>query len=334
MCGVSVQTVSRVINKRPDVAPATRLAVEAAIASVGFRPSAVARSLVQRRSQTLGVVVTGLRYFGVAETLNGITEACQTSDFALLLKELATDDVEGFIPAIDFLIGHRVEGLIIFAPPDAASVASIQAEFPATRLPITLLKAQPSTEFSTISIDDRGGARLATRHLVALGRRRVGHIGGPQNWHEARERLAGWRAALAEASIDPGPIAFGDWSAASGEAAFRQLMASVPDLDAVFVANDQMALGLLHAASDRGIHVPRDLAVVGFDGLVEGAHFSPSLTTIVQPLRELGRLAVQEVMAQIDAEPEARTVRTLALATELLVRDSAPRAGGTIPSLT
>jgi DNA-binding LacI/PurR family transcriptional regulator len=334
MCGVSVQTVSRVINKRPDVAPATRLAVEAAIASVGFRPSAVARSLVQRRSQTLGVVVTGLRYFGVAETLNGITEACQTSDFALLLKELATDDVEGFIPAIDFLIGHRVEGLIIFAPPDAASVASIQAEFPATRLPITLLKAQPSAEFSTISIDDRGGARLATRHLVALGRRRVGHIGGPQNWHEARERLAGWRAALAEASIDPGPIAFGDWSAASGEAAFRQLMASVPDLDAVFVANDQMALGLLHAASDRGIHVPRDLAVVGFDGLVEGAHFSPSLTTIVQPLRELGRLAVQEVMAQIDAEPEARTVRTLALATELLVRDSAPRAGGTIPSLT
>ena len=334
MCGVSVQTVSRVINKRPDVSPATRLAVEAAIASVGFRPSAVARSLVQRRSQTLGVVVTGLRYFGVAETLNGITEACQTSDFALLLKELATDDLEGFIQAIDFLIGHRVEGLIIFAPPDAASLASIQAELRATRLPITVLKAQPSPDFSTISIDDRGGAGLATRHLLGLGRRRVGHIGGPQNWHEARERLAGWQTALADAGFDAGPAAFGDWSAASGEAAFRELLTSRPDLDAVFVANDQMALGLLHAANGRGINVPRDVAVVGFDGLIEGAHFTPSLTTIVQPLRELGRLAVQEVMAQIDAEPGARAVRNLALATELLVRDSAPGTGGTIPSLT
>jgi LacI family transcriptional regulator len=333
MCGVSVQTVSRVINKRPDVAPATRLAVEAAIASVGFRPSAVARSLVQRRSQTLGVVVTGLRYFGVAETLNGITEACQTSEFALLLKELATDDVEGFIPAIDFLVGHRVEGLIVFAPPDAASVASVQAEFPSTRLPITLLKAQPSTEFSTISIDDRGGARLATEHLISLGRRTIGHVGGPQSWHEARERLAGWQTALSGAAIEPGPVAFGDWSAASGEDAFQQLMTAMPDLDAVFVANDQMALGLLHAAHERGIEVPRDMAVVGFDGLIEGAHFIPSLTTVVQPLRELGRLAVQEVMAQIDAEPGARAVRNLTLATELLVRDSAPGAGGTIPSL-
>lgn len=334
MCGVSVQTVSRVINKRPDVAPATRLAVETAIASVGFRPSAVARSLVQRRSQTLGVVVTGLRYFGVAETLNGITEACQTSDFALLLKELAIDDVEGFIPAIDFLIGHLVEGLIIFAPPDAASVASIQAEFPATRPPIALLKSQPSTEFSTISIDDRGGARLATEHLLGLGRRRIGHIGGPQSWHEARERLDGWQAALTNAHVDRGPVAFGDWSASSGEVAFLQLLASAPDLDGVFVANDQMALGLLHAAGERRIGVPGDVAVVGFDGLLEGAHFSPSLTTIVQPLRELGRLAVQEVMAQIDADHDARAVRNLALATELLVRDSAPRAGGTIPSLT
>ncbi len=334
MCDVSVQTVSRVINKRPDVAPATRRAVEAAIASTGFRPSAVARSLVQRRSQTLGVVVTGLRYFGVAETLNGITEACQTSEFALLLKELAIDDVDGFLPAIDFLVSHRVEGLIVFAPPDAASVASIQAEFPATRLPIALLKSQPSPDFSTISIDDRGGARLATRHLLTLGRRRIGHIGGPQTWHEARERLDGWRSTLAEAGTEPGPVAFGDWSPSSGAVAFLELLASAPDLDAVFVANDQMALGLLHLANARGIAVPRDLAVVGFDGLTEGAHFTPSLTTVVQPLRELGRLAVQEVVAQIDADTDTRAVRSLTLATELVMRDSAPGTGGTIPSLT
>jgi LacI family transcriptional regulator len=324
MCGVSMQTVSRVINKRPDVAPTTRHAVETAIATVGFRPSAVARSLVQRRSQTLGVIVTGLRYFGVAETLNGVTEASQTSDFALLLKELAIDDVAGFIPAIDFLIGHGVEGLIIFAPRDVGSVAAIQAEFPTTRPPIALLKSEPSTEFSTISIDDRGGARTATRHLLALGRRRIGHIGGPQTWHEARERTDGWRSALADARVEPGPVAFGDWSSSSGEAAFLELLGKASDLDAVFVANDQMALGLLHVANARGIAVPDDLAVIGFDGLVEGAQFTPSLTTVVQPLRELGRLAVNEVVARIDADLDAPGIRNLTLATELVVRDSAP----------
>lgn len=324
MCGVSMQTVSRVINNRPDVAPATRRAVEAAIASVGFQPNAVARSLVQRRSQTLGVIATGLKYFGVAQTLNGITEESQASDYALLLKELASDDVEGFLPAIDFLVGHRVEGLIIFAPTDPGSVASIQSEMPTIRPPMVLLKSEPSTEFSTISIDNRGGARMATEHLLALGRSRIGHIGGPPSWHEARERADGWRVALAEAGVEPGPFVSGSWSSASGEAAFLEMLARAPDLDAVFASNDQMALGVLHVANERGIAIPGDIAVVGFDGLPEGAQFTPSLTTVVQPLRELGRLAVQELVSRIDAESGAMERRNLTLATELIVRDSAP----------
>jgi len=328
MCGVSMQTVSRVINHRPDVAPATRRAIEAAIAEVGFQPNAVARSLVQRRSQTLGVIATGLKYFGVAQTLNGITEASQTADYALLLKELASEDVEGFLPAIDFLVGHRVEGLIIFAPIDPGSVASIQSEMPANRPPMVLLKSEPSTEFSTISIDNRGGGRMATEHLLALGRTRIGHIAGPPSWHEARERADGWRSAIAEAGLDPGPFVSGNWSSASGEAAFLELLAQAPDLDAVFAANDQMALGLLHVANERGIAVPDDIAVVGFDGLAEGAQFTPSLTTVVQPLRELGRLAVQELVSRIDAEAGPPESRTISLATELMVRESAPAPPG------
>jgi LacI family transcriptional regulator len=324
MCGVSMQTVSRVINKRPDVAPATRAAVEAAIAAVGFQPNAVARSLVQRRSQTLGVIVTGLQFFGVAETLNGITEQAQKSDFALLLKELASEDAEGLLPAIDFLVGHRVDGMIIFAPSDIGSVATVQGDFPAIRPPIALLKSEPSSEFTTIAIDNHGGARLATRHLIALGRTRIGHIAGPSTWHEARERTDGWRSALMDAGLDVGPVTSGNWSSASGEVAFEELLAKAPDLDAVFVANDQMALGLIHVAHGRGIAIPDDLAVVGFDGLPEGAQFSPSLTTVIQPLRELGRLAVETVIAQIEAEPGSIEVRNLTLATQLVVRDSAP----------
>jgi LacI family transcriptional regulator, lactose operon repressor len=327
MCGVSMQTVSRVINNRPDVSPATREAVEAAIAAVGFQPSAVARSLVQRRSQTLGVIATGLGLFGVAQTLNGITEESQSSDYALLLMELASEDVDGVAPAIDFLVGHRVEGLIIFAPPNVGTnMATMQAAFPTARLPIVMLKSEPSTEVSTIAVDNRGGARIATEHLLALGRTRIGHIGGPPSWRESRDRADGWRTALAEAGVDPGPMAVGTWSAASGETAFLELLARAPDLDGLFAANDQMALGMLHAAHERGIRVPDQIAVVGFDGLVEGAHFTPSLTTIVQPLHELGKLAVRELLSTINDDDGHPEVRTLMLATELLVRDSAPTA--------
>ena len=325
MTGVSMQTVSRVINKRPDVSPTTRDAVEAAIAAVGFQPSAVARSLVQRRSQTLGVIVTGLKLFGVAQTLNGITEASQESGYALLLMELASEDAEGVTPAIDFLVGHRVEGIIIFAAPEiGASVAATLPRSTVPRPPIVLLKSEPSTEFSTISVDNRGGAMTATRHLLALGRTRIGHIGGPPSWREARDRTDGWRAALAEARVEPGPIASGNWSSASGAAAFEDLLTKAPELDAVFVANDQMALGLLHVAHERGIAIPEAIAVIGFDGLVEGVEFTPSLTTIGQPLRELGRLAVRELLSTINDDRGVLEVRNLTLATELIVRDSAP----------
>jgi LacI family transcriptional regulator len=327
MCGVSMQTVSRVINNRPDVSPATRQAVEAAIAAVGFQPSAVARSLVQRRSQTLGVIATGLNLVGVSQTLNGITEESQGADYALLLKELATDEISGVTAAIDFLVAHRVEGLIIFNPPSVGTkVSALQAEVSAARPPIVVLKSEPSTAFTTISVDNFGGARMATEHLLALGRTRIGHIAGPSSWREARDRTHGWRTALAEAGIEPGPIASGDWSSASGETAARELLTLVPDLDAVFAANDQMALGLFHAANERGIAIPDQIAVVGFDGVDEGAQFTPSLTTIVQPLRELGRLAVRELLTTIETEPGQSQVRNVTLATELVVRDSAPLA--------
>jgi LacI family transcriptional regulator len=327
MTGVSMQTVSRVINKRPDVSSATREAVEAAIAAVGFQPSAVARSLVQRRSQTIGVIATGLKFFGVAQTLNGITEASQESGYALLLKELAAEDVDGITPAIDFLVGHRVEGMIIFAPPEIGAGVAAPATSAMPRPPIVLLKAESSTDFSSISVDNRGGAMTATRHLLALGRRRIGHIAGPPSWREARDRTDGWRAALEEAGVEDGPLVSGNWSSASGESAFRELLARAPDLDAVFVANDQMALGLLHVAHERGIPVPDAIAVVGFDGLIEGAQFSPSLTTIGQPLRELGRLAVEELRSTIVDDQGPAAVRHVTMGTELIVRDSAPAVG-------
>lgn len=324
MCGVSTQTVSRVINKRPDVSPETRAAVEAAIASVGFQPSAVARSLVQRRSQTIGVVVAGLKYFGVAQTLNGITEESEASGYALLLKELASYDDAEVIRVVEFLLAHRVEGIIFVAPEMGSDIAAVGAQLPASYTPIVFLKFEPDPTHSSIMIDNYGGARLATDHLLALGRRRIGHLAGPLAWREARARQDGWRDALRDAGVGAGPIVPGNWSSASGEVAFDQMLKLAPDLDAVFAGNDQMALGILHAAHRRGIAIPDDLAVVGFDGLVEGAQFTPSLTTVSQPLGELGQLAVRELLGLDDEEPGLGVVRNLTLATELIIRESAP----------
>ena len=324
MTGVSTQTVSRVINKRPDVSPQTREAVEAAIAETGFQPSAVARSLVHRRSQTLGVIVAGLRYFGVAQTLNGITEEAQAAGYGVLLKEIDSSETVDIGPVFDFMIAHQVEGIIVAAPQIGANIDTVRGQLPSTSPPIVFLKSEPSPAYATIVIDNRGGARLATEHLLALGRRRIAHLGGPAAWHEAEDREAGWRDALlaAGSNLDPWPPARGRPRAASS--AFEELIARDPRIDGVFVANDQMALGVLRAAGQLGIRVPDDVAVVGFDGLDEGAQFTPSLTTVVQPLRELGELAVRGAIAATNGGAGVAAARSQVLATELLIRESAP----------
>jgi LacI family transcriptional regulator len=328
MCGVSVQTVSRVINGRPDVSAETRAAVEAAIAEVGFQPSAVARSLVQRRSNTLGLIAAGLRYFGVGQTLNGITEASEAAGYALLIKELASFDTVDIVPVIDFLVAHRVEGIIYAAPELETNVRNVQAQLPAACPPIVFLKSQPSEAHTTLGIDNYAGGRRATDHLVALGRRRIGHLSGPLEWREARDRRDGWWDALGAAELEPGPRVEGTWSSASGAAGFEAMLDADPRLDAVFAGNDQMALGVLHVAHRRGIRIPDDLAVVGFDGLPESAEFTPSLTTVSQPLGELGRLAVDELLAHVRHETGAAEVRTIVLDAELIVRESAPMPAG------
>lgn len=328
MCGVSTQTVSRVINNRPDVSPETRAAVEAAIASVGFQPSAVARSLVQRRSQTIGVVVAGLKYFGVAQTLNGITEASEAAGYAVLLKELASYEDAEIARVVEFLLAHQVEGIVFVAPEMGSNIATVGASLPASYPPVVFLKSEPSPAFSTIMIDNLGGARLATEHLLALGRRRIAHVSGPVGWREARARQEGWQAALRDAGVEPGPLVAGNWSSASGEAAFDELLELAPDLDAIFSGNDQMALGILHAAHHRGIAVPDQVAVVGFDGLAEAAQFTPSLTTVSQPLGELGQMAVRELLHLLEDQRGHDVVRGLTLATELIVRESAPAPAG------
>jgi DNA-binding LacI/PurR family transcriptional regulator len=201
-------------------------------------------------------------------------------------------------------------------------------QLPVNGPPVVFLKAEPTEAFTTIGIDNAGAARLATEHLIALRRTRIAHIAGPLAWREARDRRDGWLAALLEAGLEPGPIAVAPWSAAGGADAFARVLDEDGTIDALFCASDQIALGALHVANARGIAMPARLAVVGFDGLPEAAQFTPSLTTVRQPLADLGRRAVKELVEAVDAEAGDYTPRAVELPVELIIGDSAPLPRG------
>ena len=324
--GVSTQTVSRVINDRPDVSPETRERIQKVILELNYRPSALARSLIQQRSYTLGVVTAGLKYLGPSRTLNGITSAAEELKYAILLEEMPHFDTEDIKPLLQDLLSHHVDG-IVWAVPEVGEnrrwVDEILADMP---VPVVFLTMQARSGVSTVSVDNYAGGVLATQHLLSLGRRHIGHISGPLDWWESRQRRKAWQETLQDAGIKVTDDHWkeGNWSSASGETAFEQLLVSSPAMDAVFVANDQMAMAVLHVASRRGIQVPGDLAVVGFDNFAESAYCWPSLTTINHNHHELGCRAVQEVVKQIAAAHcgESKEAQTVLLSTELVVRES------------
>jgi len=322
--GVSTQTVSRVLNDRPDVSPETRQRVQEIIAGLGYQPSELARSLIQQRSYTLGVIIAGLRYVGVSLTLNGITEAAEEAGYSLLLKELPRFDLTDVGPPLQDLFARHVEGILYAAPQVGDNWQHVLAALPEHHPPVVFLKGEAQPGFTTLSIDNYHGAYMATAHLLSAGRRNIGHLAGPQEWWEARQRLAGWQAALREAGLEPQPSHWvaGNWSSPSGDAAYQTLLAQYPEMDAVFAANDQMALAVLNTAQRTGLQIPRDLSVIGFDDLAEAAHFSPPLTTIRQDLHQLGWLAVQKLLAAIEMGPESSPAEAILLQPELVMRQS------------
>jgi DNA-binding LacI/PurR family transcriptional regulator len=213
-----------------------------------------------------------------------------------------SDDVYGILNG---LFGHQVDGVIWAIPQVAGNLEWSHQRGSHLPVPVVLVGGMAGqTTLPWLGIDNRAIGRLATQHLIAGGARRIGLITGPRSWWEAQEREAGWRETVTADGPDTrGPVFEGDWTAASGEAGLRRLLEADPDLDAVFASNDQMALGVLHAAHSLGRRVPHDLSVVGVDNIAEGSHYLPPLTTVHQPLRDVGMLAVDAL---------AETIRRLA----------------------
>lgn len=325
--GVSTQTVSRVINDRPDVAPETRQRVLEVIAHLGFQPSALARSLIQQRSRTIGLVTAGLKFAGPSYTLSGITEQAEQMGYALLLKELLDVDSIDVGPILRDIVARQVDGIIWAAPEVGVNRNWLADLLPTLPVPMVFLTMHAVPGVTVVATDNYLGGRLATEHLISCGRRRIGHISGPLVWWEACQRAAGWQDALGAAGLAATDArrAEGDWSSASGEWAFHRLVAQFPEMDAVFVANDQMALSVLLAASRLGRRVPDDLSVVGFDAIPESAYFTPPLTTVRQEPRALGRTAVHHIVRMIEADQGSFAPyphETVWLKPQLIVRES------------
>jgi LacI family transcriptional regulator len=327
--GVSTQTVSRVMNKFSYVSEETRQRVETVVEQLGYYPSTLARSLIQQRSYTLGTVTYGLKHIGPSRTLNGIADKADELGFMLLMKELDNFDTSKVDDVIDSLLARQVDGIVWLAPEIGDNHAWVDERMEKIPVPVLFIAMRPRQGISSLATDNFRGAVMATQHLLDCGRRKIGHISGPLGWWEAGERKRGWRETLNAAgySASEQNCTEGNWSSAGGALAFIQLLELFPDMDAVFVANDQMALSVLREACRRGIGIPEQLAVIGFDNIPESAYFYPSLTTISQDLQLLGEQAVQTVVEMIRARQENQSViaQSRFIQPTLVVRESSKR---------
>jgi LacI family transcriptional regulator len=324
--GVSRQTVSRVLNDKPDVAKETRQRVLEVIRELGYRPSNIARSLTQGRSCTLGIVSYGVQYFGPSHTLAGIEHQANEMGYRLHLS-LVRRPSESGVQILHDMLSYHVDGIIWAVSEIGDNRDWAEQEICRLDVPIVFLDMRPCPNLSVVNVDNQEGGYVATKHLLEQGHESVGLITGPLDWWSAQQRKAGWQAALVEAGrpVEDSLVVEGTWSAASGERGLRRLLEQRPDVKALFACNDQMALGALKALRHMGRRVPEDLSVVGFDDVPEADFFCPPLTTIRQDLNELGRTSVRELGRIIDAKQEGNEQiepRTILLQPELVVRES------------
>jgi DNA-binding LacI/PurR family transcriptional regulator len=296
LAGVSHQTVSRVLNHNPQVGPEIRQRVLAAVAQLGYKPNTTARALASRRTMNLGVVAAGSFQYGPTVMLLSIAEAARRAGYATRLLSPEAIDRPSMQTALDQLVDDSADGIVVLAPVTAAANA---VEGLTTDVPLVMFEPGMDNGTTMVAIDETLGARLATRHLLELGHRTVWHVSGPEGWLGTEARIRGWREELAAAAAVAHRTYAGDWSSASGFAAGQRIAAD-PDVTAVFVANDQMALGVLQALGQAGRDVPGDVSVVGFDDTPESGFYRPALTTVQMDFAEVGRRCVERLIELIN----------------------------------
>jgi DNA-binding LacI/PurR family transcriptional regulator len=308
LAGVSHQTVSRVLNGHPNVREQTRLRVRAAIAQLGYRPNKAARALVTGRSQLIGVIAQNSSLYGPASLLAAFELAAAEAGFSVSLRRVKVLDRESIASAVEHHRDSRVAGIVAIAP--TASANEALADVPAG-VPLVTIDGDPARTTPLVTVDQTAGAFLATRHLLDAGHSTVWHVSGPPDWFDSAGRVRGWTEALEAAGVEVPPLVAADWSAASGYRA-GQMLARMPEVTAVFAANDHLALGLLRAMHERGRRVPHDVSVVGFDDVPEAAYFIPPLTTVRPDFDAVARETLGLLLAQVGDGEVGDSHRTIA----------------------
>jgi DNA-binding LacI/PurR family transcriptional regulator len=317
LAGVSRKTVSRVLNDEPYVSDEARRRVLVAAEELDYRLNHAARALASGRTRSIGVVALGTAGYGTASLLVGIEQAVRAAGYALRVVNTPDGDPESIAGAVESLLEQGVDGVVVSEP-------IVKGEVPlGVDVPVLFLGAPPAFAAArtlTVGVGAHQLAYAATEHLLDLGHSTVHHLAGLRRWYATKDRIEGWRAALAARGAHEPPVLNGDWSAASGYAAGREL-ASDGSVTALCVASDEMAIGLIHAVREAGRRVPEDVSVVGFDGNPVFAYVSPPLTTVRQPFEAASREGIRLLLHAVE-KPDTELPPASDPPVELVVRGS------------
>jgi LacI family transcriptional regulator len=319
--GVSLMTVSRVVNDKADVSQATRQRVLQVVERLGYRPSSIARGLATRRTGTLGLVVPDVANAFFANVARGAESHAYARGYNVFLCN-TDEDSQREEEVLQSLEEKRVDGVVLCSSRLDDSELSLQLR----RFPVLVLvnRLLESDDVCTVLVDDKAGGRLATDHLLSAGHQAVGFLAGPPLSHSGRQRKAGYRAALTAAGwpYNADLVQHCSPTVQGGHQAARELLVAHPRLTALFCYNDLVAVGALQACAELGRRVPDDLAVVGYDDIPLANLVTPPLTTCRVPRYKLGELAMQLLLDQIDGSSDQH--ERVVLQPELIVRVSAP----------
>lgn len=298
-CGVSHQTVSRVLNNHPNVSQKTRDQVLRSMEVLGYRPNLVARALVTGKSATIGVLSHDTTLYGPASTLHAVQSAAREKGYKTSILSLKTPDKESIISGISELMNEGVDGIVIIAPQIKSTneISDLIGRFPAV-----LVENESSESLPSVNIDQQFGASEVTKHLVSLGHKKIAHITGARDWYETKMRLKGFKKALTSSKLETSFVWEGDWSAKSGYERTKEIIKN-KEITAIFAGNDAMALGALKAISEAGLKVPLNISLVGFDDLPESRYLTPALTTVSQDFQAMGEQALRILLSMIDKDP-------------------------------
>lgn len=319
LAGVSFTTVSHVLNQTRPVSEKARLRVLDAVAELGYVPSAVARSLRKSETGIVGVLVPTVQNPFFAELVCGAEEACRQAGYSVFLCN-SDNDPHRQQHYLRTLLEKRVDGLLVASVGEPESFDRVLGS---SGLPcVAMDRLMPGAQADRISLDNRGGAELATQHLLALGHSHIACISGPQKVEVSQARVKGWRAALKARQIEAQAdwLQVSDFSTAGGYQAAMTLLRAPARPSAIFACNDLMALGVLRAAAELGLAVPAELSVMGFDNIELGGFVHPGLSTVGCSIRKLGREAGRLLIARIDQPSQA--LRHVQLNPELVIRES------------